>query len=195
MLQAWLWKKSLSGLGSVTVCECFFIVHNSNNRPLDIFGLYREVVRLGGLIANEKYDEGGRWIGGINFAGHIFPKLQNYTKDNRATSVGNQLLSNYRKFLYDYERAWRHRDLAGHKAKQCTDIEMEADDVQDGATEVPCETNGVEPNCWHRHTERKGLEADTNGIGTASGRANSSGVSCQLRRITLFIRFLLDMHC
>ncbi|CAD7704969.1 unnamed protein product [Ostreobium quekettii] len=84
-----------------------------NNRPLDVFGLYNAVVESGGLIANEKYDEHKRWIGTLNFAGVIFPKLQNYTKDNRATSVGNQLLSNYRKFLYDYERAWRHVDVLG----------------------------------------------------------------------------------
>ncbi|CAD7698723.1 unnamed protein product [Ostreobium quekettii] len=89
------------------------VLRRSNNRPLDIFGLYREVVSLGGLMANEKYDEHGRWVGSINFAGVVFPKLDNYTKGNRATSVGNQLLSNYRKFLYDYENAWRHVDLRG----------------------------------------------------------------------------------
>ncbi|CAD7700851.1 unnamed protein product [Ostreobium quekettii] len=84
-----------------------------NNRPLDVFGLYTAVVECGGFIANEKYDEHKRWIGTLNFAGVIFPKLANYTKDNRATSVGNQLLCNYRKFLYDYERAWRHVDVFG----------------------------------------------------------------------------------
>ncbi|GMH45982.1 hypothetical protein BSKO_13946 [Bryopsis sp. KO-2023] len=82
-----------------------------NNRPLDVFGLYREVIHAGGLIANEAYDDTGRWVGRINFAGHVFPRMRNYTKDHRATSVGNQLLTNYRKFLYDYERAWRHIDL------------------------------------------------------------------------------------
>lgn len=86
-------------------CQC------SNNRSLDIFGLYREVIQVGGLINNEAYDETGRWVGQVNFAGHVFPKLLNYTKDHRATSVGNQLLTNYRKYLYDYERAWRHIDL------------------------------------------------------------------------------------
>eukprot|EP00803_Ostreobium_quekettii_P008408 evm.model.scf_171.11 EVM.evm.TU.scf_171.11 scf_171:106301-112328(+) len=109
----------LRGLGEANKAEQIRLKRmQCNNKPLDIFGLYREVARAGGLIANEKYDEAGRWVGGINFAGHIFPKLKNYTKDNRATSVGNQLLSNYRKFLYDYERAWRHVDILGHGCNQ-----------------------------------------------------------------------------
>ncbi|CAD7699734.1 unnamed protein product [Ostreobium quekettii] len=91
-----------------------------NNRPLDICGLYREVMRVGGFIANQEYDGYGRWIGGINFAGHIFPKMKNYTKGNRATSVGNQLLNNYRKFLFDYERAWRHIDIKEMNPEQKT---------------------------------------------------------------------------
>lgn len=83
----------------------------SNNTPIDIFGLYREVVRHGGFVDNERYDDYNRWIGGINFAGQIFPKMSNYTPNNRATSIGNQLLSNYRKFLLAYEVAHRTKDL------------------------------------------------------------------------------------
>ena len=83
----------------------------SNNTPIDIFGLYREVVRHGGFVDNERYDDYNRWIGGINFAGQIFPKMANYTPNNRATSIGNQLLSNYRKFLLAYEVAHRVKDL------------------------------------------------------------------------------------
>lgn len=94
---------------SILLIFCCVVL--SNNRPLDIFGLYREVIQVGGLISNEAYDETGRWIGRVNFAGHVFPKMLNFTKDHRATSVGNQLLTNYRKYLYDYERAWRHIDL------------------------------------------------------------------------------------
>lgn len=60
---------------------------------------------------NERYDDYNRWIGGINFAGQIFPKMSNYTPNNRATSIGNQLLSNYRKFLLAYEIAHRAKDL------------------------------------------------------------------------------------
>lgn len=82
-----------------------------NNSPLDVFGLYREVIKRGGFMANERYDERGRWIGGINFAGEIFPKMKNYTINNRATSVGNQLLNNYKKFLLSYERAYKYVDL------------------------------------------------------------------------------------
>ncbi len=35
----------------------------------------------------------------------------NWTANNKATSVGNQLLSNYKKFLLAYERAYMVRDL------------------------------------------------------------------------------------
>ena len=39
--------------------------------------------------------------------------MKNYTPYNRATSVGNQLLNNYRKFLLNYEICHRSRDLGG----------------------------------------------------------------------------------
>ncbi len=83
----------------------------SNNTPLDIFGLYRGVIKAGGLQVNERYDERGRWAGGVNFAGDVFPRMSNWTANNKATSVGNQLLSNYKKFLLAYERAYLGRDL------------------------------------------------------------------------------------
>lgn len=60
---------------------------------------------------NERYDETNRWKGGINFAGEVFPKMRNWTANNRATSVGNQLHCNYRKFLLAYELAHRAQDL------------------------------------------------------------------------------------
>ncbi|KAK9821858.1 hypothetical protein WJX74_006194 [Apatococcus lobatus] len=81
-----------------------------NNTPLDTMGLYREVVRRGGLAANERYDDHGRWTGSINFAGQIFPNMSNFTHNHRATSVGNQLLQNYRKFLASYEE-WHQHDI------------------------------------------------------------------------------------
>ena len=84
-----------------------------NNSPLDVAGLYRAVVEAGGFDRNERYDEAGRWAGGINFAGSVFPRMTNYTPSHRATSVGNQLLANYRKFLLAYERAHAPVDLAG----------------------------------------------------------------------------------
>ena len=83
----------------------------SNNLPLDIFGLYREVIGVGGFTNNERYDDTNRWKGGINFAGEVFPKMRNWTAGNRATSVGNQLHTNYRKFLLAYELAHRVVDL------------------------------------------------------------------------------------
>lgn len=41
----------------------------------------------------------------------IFPKMRNYTANNKATSVGNQLLTNYKKFLLSYERAYSSVDI------------------------------------------------------------------------------------
>ncbi|KAK9845836.1 hypothetical protein WJX81_003853 [Elliptochloris bilobata] len=84
---------------------------NCNNSPIDIFGLYREVIKEGGYIANERYDDYNRWVGSINFGGRIFPAMRNFTPNNRATSIGNQLINNYRKFLLAYERHHRPRDL------------------------------------------------------------------------------------
>ena len=90
----------------------------SNNTPLDIFGLYREVVKRGGLVSNERYDESNRWCGSINFAGSIFPNMRNFTSNHKATSIGNQLLSNYKKFLYAYEKCYAHRDLQPYGAQE-----------------------------------------------------------------------------
>jgi hypothetical protein len=47
-------------------------------------------------------------------AGDIFPSMSNYKRGHRATSIGTQLLSNYRKYLAAYERAWAAADLPKH---------------------------------------------------------------------------------
>ena len=47
-------------------------------------------------------------------AGDIFPSMSNYKRGHRATSIGTQLLSNYRKYLAAYERAWAAADLPEH---------------------------------------------------------------------------------
>ena len=41
--------------------------------------------------------------------------MRNWTANNRATSVGNQLHCNYRKFLLAYECAHAPRDLGTHQ--------------------------------------------------------------------------------
>ena len=50
----------------------------SNNLPIDIFGLYREVIRAGGFVDNERYDDYNRWTGGINFGGKVGFLLQGH---------------------------------------------------------------------------------------------------------------------
>ena len=69
------------------------------------------MVKRGGLVLNERYDESNRWCGNINFAGHVFPNMRNFTSNHKATSIGNQLLSNYKKFLYAYEKCYASQDL------------------------------------------------------------------------------------
>ena len=59
---------------------------------MDLFGLYCEVVKWGGMMLNESYDGAGRYTGAINFSGQIFPNLKNYTPGHRATSIGDCIL-------------------------------------------------------------------------------------------------------
>lgn len=59
-----------------------------NNSTMDLFGLYCEVVKWGGMMLNESYDAAGRYTGAINFSGQIFPNLKNFTPGHRATSIG-----------------------------------------------------------------------------------------------------------
>ena len=47
-------------------------------------------------------------------AGDIFPAMHNFKRGHRATSIGTQLLSNYRKYLAAYERSWAAVDLPMH---------------------------------------------------------------------------------
>ncbi len=46
----------------------------------------------------------------INWKGHIFERIRNYTADNKATAVGHALKKHYQNFLLDYEAA-NPRDL------------------------------------------------------------------------------------
>ena len=41
----------------------------------------------------------------------VFREMRNFKQGHRATSIGTQLLSNYRKYLLAYERAWTSVDL------------------------------------------------------------------------------------
>ena len=61
----------------------------------------------------DRHPHGGTGAESDIFMVQIFPKMKNYTPYNRATSVGNQLLNNYRKFLLNYEICHRSRDLGG----------------------------------------------------------------------------------
>lgn len=57
-----------------------------NGSKLDLFSLYREVVARGGFKVGN----------GINWKGQIFPRMKNYTENNKMTGVGNALKKHYR---------------------------------------------------------------------------------------------------
>ena len=83
--------------------------------PLDVFGLYRAVVGLGGLSRAEARSTGTRYgLGaqsGLDWGGAVFPQLRNCTAATRAASVGASLASLYRRYLAPYERAHAAADL------------------------------------------------------------------------------------
>ena len=51
-------------------------------------------------------------------AGEVFPAMHNFKRGHRATSIGTQLLTNYRKYLVGYERAWGGVDLATYAGQR-----------------------------------------------------------------------------
>ncbi len=53
----------------------------------------------------------------------IFPNMSNYTSHHRATSVGNQLLQNYRKFLASYED-WHQQDITPIQAAASFEVRL-----------------------------------------------------------------------
>ncbi|KAK9800299.1 hypothetical protein WJX73_007633 [Symbiochloris irregularis] len=79
-----------------------------NGRRLDLFKLYKEVVRRGG------YGVGN----GINWKGQVFPAMRNYTSSNRMTGVGNALKRHYVGYLLDYEQA-HPDDVTGDACAIC----------------------------------------------------------------------------
>lgn len=93
-----------------------------NNTAMDLLGLYRAVVCVGGLTSNESYDAAGRYSGSINWAGEIFPAMHNFKRGHRATSIGTQLLTNYRKYLAAYEKAWADVDLATYAGRPLVQV-------------------------------------------------------------------------
>ncbi len=44
--------------------------------------------------------------------------MHNFKRGHRATSIGTQLLTNYRKYLVGYERAWGDVDLAKYAGQR-----------------------------------------------------------------------------
>jgi hypothetical protein len=65
-----------------------------NGSPLDLHGLYREVISRGGFRAGN----------GINWRGKVFSNMKNWTAGNRQTGVGNSLKKHYANYLWEYEQ-------------------------------------------------------------------------------------------
>jgi hypothetical protein len=66
-----------------------------NGRPLDVAGLYRQVVRRGGF---------GAAAGLINWKGEVFARMANWTAGHKQTGVGNALKRHYQALLWAYEQ-------------------------------------------------------------------------------------------
>ncbi|KAL4422493.1 hypothetical protein ABPG75_008690 [Micractinium tetrahymenae] len=79
-----------------------------NGTKLDLFHLYREVTSRGG------YKVGN----GINWKGQVFPRMRNFTANNKMTGVGNALKRHYQHFLLEYEQA-HLEDITGDRCGIC----------------------------------------------------------------------------
>ncbi|CAG9465332.1 unnamed protein product [Pedinophyceae sp. YPF-701] len=65
-----------------------------NGQKLDVWTMYREVVAYGGLRA------GGN---AINWKSRVWPRMHNYTENNKLTGVAKALKQHYKNFLLEYE--------------------------------------------------------------------------------------------
>lgn len=57
-------------------------------------------------------------------AGEVFPAMHNFKRGHRATSIGTQLLTNYRKYLAAYEKAWADVDLATYAGRPLIQVHI-----------------------------------------------------------------------
>ena len=85
-----------------------------NGTPLDLYGLYREVVTRGGFRVGN----------GINWKGQVFAHMRNWTANNRQTGVGNSLKKHYANYLWEYEQV-RKGAWAGVGGCACPGVEPE----------------------------------------------------------------------
>lgn len=86
-----------------------------NGSKIDLFNLYREVVRRGGF---------GLGLS-LNWKGNIWPTLRNFTAQNKQTAIGHALKRLYQKFLLAYEES-HPEDVKSDRCVICGGSEEQA---------------------------------------------------------------------
>ena len=80
---------------------------------MDLFGLYRQVCARGGWGDNAQKPQRK-----LNWSRDIFPTLANFTSTHKATSVGHDLITNYKLYLLSYEQKHRKTDTNFDEKKE-----------------------------------------------------------------------------
>ena len=94
-----------------------------NGAKLDLFGLYRSVASRGGFPTRESRAK-------LNWTKDVFPDLNNYTENHRATSAGHDLIGHYQNYLLEYEEAHPDDITTRH-----TEVDERAEGVADERAE------------------------------------------------------------
>ena len=100
-----------------------FPARTLNGAKLDLFGLYRSVASRGGFPTRESRVK-------LNWTKDVFPDLNNYTENHRATSAGHDLIGHYQNYLLEYEEAHPDDITTRH-----TEVDERAEGVADERAE------------------------------------------------------------
>ena len=123
-----------------------------NGAKLDLFGLYRSVASRGGFPTRESRVK-------LNWTKDVFPDLNNYTENHRATSAGHDLIGHYQNYLLEYEEAHpddittRHTEV-DERAEGVADERAEGAERQGGRRRRGCRVRGT-PTTWPGTTARE----------------------------------------
>ena len=101
-----------------------FPARTLNGAKLDLFGLYRSVASRGGFPTRETRAK-------LNWTKDVFPDLNNYTENHRATSAGHDLIGHYQNYLLEYEEAHPDDITTRH-----TEVDERAEVAADGRREA-----------------------------------------------------------
>ena len=154
--------------------------------PLDLFGLYREVVACGGLHRCDAAAAAGGRV--LDWAGRVFPRLRNFAPTARAAAAGAQLATHYRRFLLAYEEEHADTDLPPEAAGgggRGDALAFLADVASQGDPPLPDRATASAPGGWH---PKRGLStADDDAASPVPKRrrsaAGAAAIAAALRRL------------